>query len=157
MQSTKACSRKHFVHCRFFLPLFDPKEVVEQQGRGATCTFTSEFQHFLSTHNAAGARHKRVSMLMIADFRQKHTRTVVSCGEGQCSDKPMSLNIFNRVFNPLIVSVSAHRVGLGFKSLRRFMIFLGGVLDSQEEDVQVLQSTVQSIWYIPSTCVFPDG
>ena len=33
-----------------------PKEVVQQQGRGAPCTFNSEFQHFSSKQDAASAQ-----------------------------------------------------------------------------------------------------
>ena len=49
------------------LQLFDPKEVVQQQGRGATYTFTSEFARFLPNRTLLVLRHKSV---FNADDRQ---------------------------------------------------------------------------------------
>ena len=37
-------------------PLFDPKEVVQQQGRGAAYTFTIEIRHFPRKQNATSAQ-----------------------------------------------------------------------------------------------------
>ena len=71
--------------------------------------------------------------------------------DAQRSAKPMSPNTFNLLFNQLLVSASAYRVTLCFKSLKRFMPSLGQAVEIHEEDAQatgnwhdVPQGTVQS-------------